>query len=200
MSFDETGERKHRRRDVTVSVGRALCVVGMIAAVALMSAPDGRSSEPALWGGAGDAREARAIWAALANAGLIGPTRTMVSPTKGEDPHGVVQQIGEGRAVVDGAARLAIVKANHRGDDVSIPAVAAEPNRFLTGYAVMVKRAPGYDPAHRDWFWAVFNPDGTVREWQGRAIAGRVDTGNTDGCIGCHVKKGGADLRTLTKE
>ena len=44
----------------------------------------------------------------------------------------------------------------------------------LDALTVMVK-VEGYDPAHNDWFWAKFAPDGTVQA-----------EGSPGGCIKCH--------------
>ena len=66
---------------------------------------------------------------------------------------------------MSGRRARVIVKANHRGEGVSLAGVFEEPKRFLTGYAVMALRERGYHPDHADWFWAVFNPDGSLRKF-----------------------------------
>ncbi|MEO0672129.1 MAG: cytochrome P460 family protein [Pseudomonadota bacterium] len=188
-----------------------LCLVGAIAlaVVALGSAarsqmmtgegaaplPDRR---PIAWGTADDIAFAKDLWPRLLAAKLVGAGRLQAFPRKGERPHGAVQQVTAVPVPFGDAKRRVIVKANHRGEGLTPKVVWTKPNDKLTGYAVMAKRASGYDAKNSDWFWAVFNPDGTVRQFDGRAIAGRVDTGNTNGCIGCHVKKGGDDLETMT--
>lgn len=48
------------------------------------------------------------------------------------------------------------------------------PDRTLRFVSVMQKQ-PGYNPGHNDWFWAEYDPDGTVQ------VAGRVP-----GCVACH--------------
>lgn len=62
-------------------------------------------------------------------------------------------------------------------------------NRALMATTVMQK-VTGYDPAHHDWFWAKYAPDGAVQ------ASGRVDS-----CYNCH---GGAEpydlLWTLAME
>ena len=47
-------------------------------------------------------------------------------------------------------------------------------DQTLASITVMVKE-PGFDPAHEDWFWAQYAPDGAVQ------AAGKVP-----GCIACH--------------
>lgn len=164
------------------------------AAVAVLAQPKQLPS----YGTMDDVAFARSLWEGLKRANLVGPNRISPWPTTGKDPHGAVQQITAAEIEVAGRRARVVVKVNHRGDAVTPKAAYAEPNRFLTGYAVMFKREAGYHTEAQDWFWVVFNPDGSIREFKGRSIAGRVDIGTTDGCIGCHVKKGGADLETMT--
>jgi hypothetical protein len=55
-----------------------------------------------------------------------------------------------------------IVKENYSGEEE------------LKSVTVMHKQ-PGFDPDHRDWFWAKYAPDGTVQA-----------AGQAAGCISCH--------------
>lgn len=58
---------------------------------------------------------------------------------------------------------------------------------------------PGYDPDNLDWFWARYNPDGSIAENpMGVALAGRVAKGMEDGCIACHA--GAADDMVFTSD
>ncbi|MFY0612088.1 MAG: cytochrome P460 family protein [Hyphomicrobiaceae bacterium] len=147
-----------------------------------------------------DIRYAKTLWKRLRRARLVGVHRYSARPTKGDQPHGSIQQIIAGKISVKGRRARVVVKANHRGKDVSLNGVFEDPKRFLTGYAVMAKRERGYNQAHADWFWAVYNPDGSLRKFNGKAIAGRVDTGADNGCIGCHKKYGGKDYEMLTRQ
>jgi plastocyanin len=88
----------------------------------------------------------------------------------GQDPHGVLlttylnpeaedalqNQPGE---VPEGGI---IVKENYTGEEE------------LASVTVMQKE-PGFDPAHDDWFWAKYAPDGTVQA-----------AGMPAGCLSCH--------------
>lgn len=150
------------------------------------------------YGLAADVDFAKRLWAALKENGWVGARRRTAKPQKGKRPHGVVQQITKGELEVAGRTGRILVKANHRGDNATVAGVMRHPNRYLSGYAVMYRREAGYDAANRDWFWVVFDRNGAVRTFENRAIAGRVDTGATNGCIGCHRKVGGSDLETLT--
>lgn len=178
---------------LALGAGLALLVVGL-------SVGEPRAQGGVPYGKPEDVTYAKALWAALEQERLVGARRLQAVPVKGEQPHGSLQQIVASTATVDGQERRVVVKANHRGDDLKVGAVYSNPSATLAGYAVMAKREAGYDPEHKDWFWVVFNPDGSVLEHQGVAIAGRADTGDTRGCIGCHVKKGGSDLEILTPQ
>lgn len=142
----------------------------------------------------------KTLWVRLRRARLVGDHRYSARPTKGQRPHGSVQQIIAGKISVKGRRARVIVKANHRGKGVSPEGVFEDAKRYLTGYAVMAKREKGYDRANADWFWTVYNPDGSIRKFEGKAIAGRVDTGADNGCIGCHKKYGGKDYEMLTRQ
>lgn len=152
------------------------------------------------YGLAADVEFAGRLWTALKKHRWVGDKRRTAKPQTGKRPHGVVQQITKGELEVAGRTGRILVKANHRGTNATVAGVERDANRYLSGYAVMYRREAGYDPANRDWFWVVFDRDGAVLTFENKAIAGRVDTGATNGCIGCHKKVGGRDLETLTKE
>lgn len=152
------------------------------------------------YGTANDIAYAKKLWVRLRRARLVDNHRLSARPTKGDQPHGSIQQIIAGTISVKRRRARVLVKANHRGKAVSLEGVFEDPKRFLAGYAVMVKRERGYNRAHADWYWAVYNPDGSLRKFNGKAIAGRVDTGADNGCIGCHKKYGGKDYEMLTRQ
>jgi hypothetical protein len=50
-------------------------------------------------------------------------------------------------------------------------------------------RAKGYDPEHNDWYYAKYNPNGTV------AMKGDMKlVGKPKGCIACHAGADGNDF------
>lgn len=88
----------------------------------------------------------------------------------GTEPHGALLT-----TYVNPIAREAL----RRGDESMPPgAVIVKenymPDSTLAGVTVMLL-APGYDPAHQDWFWAKYGSAGEVE------AAGRVES-----CAGCH--------------
>lgn len=158
------------------------------------------AKELAAFGTANDIAYAKALWGRLRRARLVGDHRFTARPTKGDQPHGSIQQIIAGTISVKKRRARVLVKANHRGKGVSLEGVFEDPKRYLTGYAVMAKRERDYNRAHADWYWVVYNPDGSLRKFNRKAIAGRVDTGADNGCIGCHKKYGGKDYEMLTRK
>ena len=183
----------------------AVCSVSLAAGTSIAQMLESKSNPAATsrslaFGTARDVNYAKMLWVRMRRARLVGKHRYSARPTKGEQPHGSIQQIIAGKISVKGRRARVLVKANHRGKDVSKEGVFEDPKRFLTGYAVMAKRERGYDRANADWFWAVYNPDGSLRKFNGKPIAGRVDTGADNGCIGCHKKYGGKDYEMLTRK
>ncbi len=99
---------------------------------------------------------------------------------EGKEPHGTllttyVNDAALG-AVEEKAGRMPpgaiIVKENHT------------PEEALASVTVMYK-APGFNPDHNDWFFAKYQPDGSVAETpDGKPQAGRVP-----GCQACHAAR-----------
>jgi hypothetical protein len=182
------------KRGAAVSAGIMALFVGIGVSLTPTVAKDVPYGKPA------DVAYAEKLWPALVKERLVGPNRIVARPTKGEQPHGALQQIMAATATVDGVERRVVVKANFRGANLKEADVYANPTEGLSHFAVMAKREAGYDPAHADWFWVVYDAAGNVARHAGVAIAGRADTGDDRGCIGCHKKYGGKDYEMLTTE
>lgn len=179
-----------------VAIAIAVFVAAVFGGVASVWTPSVAQDVP--YGKPADIAYAEKLWPALVKERLVGPNRILARPTKGEQPHGALQQIVAATATVDGVERRVVVKANHRGENLKEADVYANPTASLTHYAIMAKREAGYDPNAADWFWVVYGADGSVTRHAGVAIAGRADTGDDRGCIGCHRKYGGQDFEMLT--
>ena len=181
----------------------AVCGGSLAAGIGLAQMPEAGQAagkELPVYGTPDDIAYGKTLWLSLLSSRLVGDNRLSARPTKGDQPHGSIQQIIAGTISIKGRRARVIVKANHRGKEASLESVLEGPQRFLTGYAVMAKRERGYDRAHADWYWVVYNRDGSLRKFEGKAIAGRVDTGADNGCIGCHAKYGGKDYEVLTRQ
>ena len=175
----------------------AVPAAALILAGGLASEAAGQS-KPTAYGTTADIAYARKAWASLKAYRMTGPDRYTPYPVKSENPHGNVVQILAGTIKVAGRSTRVIVKSNHRGKGITPAMVADDAKKFHADTAVMIKREKGYDAASTDWFWVVYKPDGSVLVSDGKAVAGRVDTGTDAGCIGCHRKYGGKDFETLT--
>ncbi|MDF1526890.1 MAG: cytochrome P460 family protein [bacterium] len=92
---------------------------------------------------------------------------------KGTQPHGAFLT-----TYVTKGAKQAIEKK--KGNFANAAIIIKEnymPDKTLAAITVMYK-AKGYNPEAGDWFWAKYNPDGSV------AAEGKVE-----GCIKCHSAK-----------
>ena len=104
---------------------------------------------------------------------------------KGESPHGAFLKMYLNRQAVANPTKLPhrsiVIKENYGPDKKTLMAVT------------VMYRMEGYNPEHYDWYWAKYNPDGTVAkappEKGGMALAGKVK-----GCIACHDNTEGDDF------
>jgi len=53
----------------------------------------------------------------------------------------------------------------------------------------VMKRIEDFDPAHGDWWYAKYDPDGDIAMADGAPIAGKVES-----CVNCHGAAEGADF------
>jgi hypothetical protein len=141
---------------------------------------------------------AQEIWGALAKVNLVGPESLVSHPYFGNPPHGGVLEYFEQEMTIDGVTGAMLVKKNYRGETGEDEALAAVLNDRLgqiDSVTVMFQREDGYDPEHKNWFWAKYLPDGTLdKNPKGMELAGRVAKGADVGCIACHVAAPGDDL------
>jgi len=149
-------------------------------------------------GSSEDVTDSQDLWRALSKAHMVGPQAAKSVPYTGTPPHGKVLEIAHQQITVNGHTGLAIVKMNYGGPGVSINSVNADRAKYLKAVTVMYKRAAGYDPEDKDWFWAKYKPDGSLHtmEKMGMEIqlAGRVAKGKPEGCISCHQGAPGGDF------
>lgn len=88
----------------------------------------------------------------------------------GQSPHGKYHEIYINRTL-----RSVLPAAGRTAPDGSIVVKRNfGPDRKVKNYTLMAKAA-GYDPAHGDWFWAMYDPAGKV-----------TAQGKPSGCIACH--------------
>lgn len=168
----------------------AVAIVGHAALAQQQTAPMAMA-----FGGKEDVAFAMKLWAAMKAASLVGPGRINVQPFQGNEPHGAIQQVLDGKVTVAKRSGRVIVKVNHMAKDIK--SVYAEPNKAIGAYTVMFKKPAGYDPENKDWFWVKYKPNGEIDSDNGMLLAGRVAKGMDQGCIACHRAIGGDDLEIL---
>ena len=100
--------------------------------------------------------------------------------TEGKSPHGAFLKVYvndvAAKSAKDPAYQSVIVKENYDKD------------RKLVALTPMIRVREGYDPDHKDWYYAKFKPDGTLFAKDEVKLAGKVK-----GCIDCHAKAKGKD-------
>ena len=161
-----------------------LALVCVLTATSVSAAP---------FGGTDDRVFATRLWSAMVAAKLVGPSSIMSTPYKGTAPHGAVLDTIQSKVTVIGKSGVAIVKRNYGGEGVSDQNVANDPSKYLKAVTVMYKRK-GYDADNQDWFWAKYNPDGSLQANPGGVkLAGRIAKGMAKGCIACHSAAPGGD-------
>lgn len=149
------------------------------------------------FGGPEDVKFANDLWSTLAQHRLVGSNAIASHPYKGTPPHGKVLEFLMSEETVDGVKGTVMVKKNYSGEAKAkelIDQVQADPSKYLASVTVLFKRKPGYDPAHKNWFWVKYAPDGTIEpNAKGMKQAGRVAEGMSKGCIACHSKAPGGN-------
>jgi hypothetical protein len=140
-----------------------------------------------------DAYAAR-VWAYMLANGLVGEGRVRSFPFVGSRPHGSIQELIVTEAVIDGQRGRLIIKHNYGAEEALTPknVYAASPDKNLEPLAIMFQREDGYDEENNNWFWAEYNADGSVFNYQGDNLSGRAPL-----CIGCHTPLGGKDREIL---
>ena len=152
-------------------------------------------SEQQWYGGADDVAFAEDLWGAMRQARLVGDDATAGNPYVGTHPHGAILEVDMQTITVRGVASEVVSKRSYRGIGATIEDVQADRASFIQDVTVMFKREAGYDPIAQDWFWAKYNPDGTLDATpNGVQLAGRIAKGKPKGCIACHLKAAGGDL------
>ncbi len=187
--------RHYSPRNIAAAITAFLVIVsaGMIMASAVAQ----QTQQPTAGAPFGDEQSvgyAGRLWQQLAGASLVGENSPMTMPYKGTSPHGGMLDYLESAASVDGHSGLAIVKRNYGGEDLTREKVLKNPDQFLQSVTVMFRREAGYDPENKNWFWAKYNPDGSLQtNPAGKMLAGRVAKGADSGCIACHKVAPGGD-------
>lgn len=106
----------------------------------------------------------------------------MTEPRQGSSPHGKVQ-IWYSSNLRDRLGKSPFAAPE---GSVAIKEFDMQPDGTIDGYAVMVKKAAGYDAANNDWYYEMRDAQGSVNA--------DPPSGKTEMCISCHVAAKASDF------
>lgn len=174
-------------------------IAATIASLSLAAGAAQAQDKAMPFGAPEDVAYAERLWDLMAAERLAGPDMIRAFPYVGTDPHGMMLETFYTLGTIGAHTGDLIVKRNFGPEGVTADQVLADPAGHLGAYTVMFRRETGYDPENLDWFWARYNPDGSVAQNpMGMALAGRVARGMDEGCIACH--KGAAGDMVFTSD
>lgn len=169
--------------------GIAACLAVLSYAAFSIAAEPEKSSGTAV-----DDAYAAKLWDYMLENNLIGEDRIRSFPFVGSRPHGSIQEFIATEATIDGQKGRLLVKHNYGAEEELTPkkVYAADQYDNAEPLAIMFQREDGYDPDNNNWFWAEYNADGSVYNYQGDNLSGRAPL-----CLGCHTPLGGKDQEIL---
>jgi len=171
----------------------------IVASLAIAAGPTLAQDGDMAFGTEEDIAYAELLWDLMEAERLAGPNMIRAFPYEGLEPHGLMLETFYAVGTIGDHTGDLIVKRNFGPEGVSVDEVLANPDGHLGAYTVMFRREDGYDPENLDWFWARYNPDGSIAENpMDMALAGRVAKGMDEGCIACH--QGAADDMVFTSD
>jgi hypothetical protein len=142
------------------------------------------------FGGQDDRDYADQLWQAMQDRQLAGDGAIQAFPYAGTDPHGMMLETFYTDATIDGHSGALIIKRNYGPQGVTKNDVIGNPGEHLAAVTIMFRRAEGYAPDAGNWFWAKYQPDGSLDQTpDGVSLAGKAA-----GCIGCHASADGGDF------
>ncbi|MCJ8321317.1 MAG: hypothetical protein MJK12_16885 [Colwellia sp.] len=145
-------------------------------------------------GKAVDNEYAAKVWQYMVINKLEGDGRIRSYPFVGSRPHGSIQEVISTEAIIEGEKGKLIVKHNYGAKEELTPhkVYSDEQAKNYVALTIMFQREKGYDTNNSDWFWAEYNPDGSIINYQGVDLSGRSEM-----CLGCHTPLGGKDREVL---
>lgn len=148
----------------------------------------------ALSGKAVDNAYAAKVWQYMVKNKLVGEGRIRSYPFEGSRPHGSIQEVISTEAKIEGEKGKLIVKHNYGAKEELTPHKVYSDDQAdnYVALTIMFQREKGYDTTNSDWFWAEYNPDGSIINYQGVDLTGRSEM-----CLGCHTPLGGKDREVL---
>ena len=180
---------------IMVSVGLLVAVAAAGQEVFLRQPETLQEAERMMFGKPEDIGFAQNLWRALEAERFVGPDPRPGTPREGVPPHGTWLEVFFSEATISGQTGALIVKRDYGPEKPSMAELTAQPGDYLDRITVMFRRAPGWDPAVQDWFWAQYTPQGTLTETaSGTPKAGAVGKNLNTGCAACHIAAAGNDF------
>jgi hypothetical protein len=173
----------------------------LLASCVTREIPDAGENAPS-FGTAEDVIYAEKIWRVMEDDRLVGDKGRELEPFfGGAKPHGMILELVYRNIQVNSHDGLIVVKKNYDGIGVTVESVKGNRSKYLSSITIMYQRESGYDNDNQDWFWAKYNPDGSLfsKKFDARVVqmAGRIWKGETfeqnRGCLYCHRSAGGGD-------
>ncbi len=156
----------------------------------VLTAQEPEETHDAPFGREADIQLSKDAWKVLQALRLVGEDRLHAFPYEGTEPHGKLLETFKTSVEVEGEKRELWVKNNFAGEGLTKTDVLTDPEKYLQAITIMFKMPEGYDVINDNWFWAKYQPDGSlVKSPEGVPMAGRVL-----GCIECHGKAPGGDM------
>jgi len=164
--------------------------------------PDSGGKDAPSFGTAEDVLYAEKIWGVMEDGRLVGKQENELEPFfGGAKPHGMILELVYRSIEVNSHDGLIVVKKNYDGIGVTVESVKGNRSKYLSSITIMFQRESGYDNDNQNWFWAKYNPDGSLfsKKFDARVVqmAGRIWKGESfeqnRGCLYCHRSAGGGD-------
>jgi hypothetical protein len=173
----------------------------LLASCVTREIPDAGENAPS-FGTDEDVIYAQKIWSVMEDDRLVGKQENELEPFfGGAKPHGMILELVYRNIQVNSHDGLIVVKKNYDGIGVTVESVKGNRSKYLSSITIMYQRESGYDNDNQDWFWAKYNPDGSLfsKIFDAKVVqmAGRIWKGKTveqnRGCLYCHRSAGGGD-------
>jgi hypothetical protein len=178
-----------------------LLFIILLASCVTREIPNGEEDVPS-FGTDEDVIYAQKIWSVMEDDRLAGKQENELEPFfGGAKPHGMILELVYRSIEVNSHDGLIVVKKNYDGIGVTVESVRGNRSKYLSSITIMFQRESGYDNDNQNWFWAKYNPDGSLfsKKFDARVVqmAGRIWKGETfeqnRGCLYCHRSAGGGD-------
>ncbi len=187
----------------SIKLLNGLLFVTLLCSCVINGSPGGNSQKDApVFGTNDDIDYAGKIWNVMEAERLVGENEVELKPFfGGAPPHGMILELVYRSIPVNSHDGVIVVKKNYDGVGATVESVTGNRSKYLSSITIMYQRESGYDNENQNWFWAKYNPDGSLfqKNIEGKVtqMAGRIWKGKSAdqnrGCLYCHRSAGGGD-------